>query len=74
MNQETFGRRLRAARERVALSQTDLARKLGMTRQALSQMETGKRRSEGVQLLASLALTLGVSTDYLVGLTEDNQH
>jgi transcriptional regulator with XRE-family HTH domain len=71
MNQETFGRRLRTAREKAALSQTDLARQLGMTRQALSQMETGKRRHEGAQLLAALARSLGVSTDYLVGVTEE---
>lgn len=74
MDHETFGRRLRTARERAELSQTALARKLGMTRQALSQMETGKRRSEGVQLLAALALSLGVSTDFLVGLTEETTH
>lgn len=61
--------RLRLARQRAGLSQDALADRTGLYPSELSQMEMG-RRLPTVPQLRQLALALGVSTDYLVGLQE----
>lgn len=67
---EDFGGRLRAARERKGLSQSDLASRSGLQPSAVSHFETG-RRSPSFENLRALADALGVSADYLVGRQED---
>lgn len=45
-----LGDRLRQAREYVGLSQDDVAKHLGVPRTALSNMETGQRRVDALEL------------------------
>jgi transcriptional regulator with XRE-family HTH domain len=70
MAPQEVGKRIQAARERKRWNQSDLARALGKARQHISLIEQGKQ-FPAVPLLRDIAMVLGVSTDYLLGLTED---
>ena len=63
---ETFGQRLARLREDAGLSQSALARRVGTSQSAISQMEAGDR-SPSYGMLVQLADALGVSLAYLVG-------
>jgi Zn-dependent peptidase ImmA (M78 family)/transcriptional regulator with XRE-family HTH domain len=55
---EELGRRLREARERVGLTQEEVARELGISRTAVALFEAGKRKVSGLEL-ARLAFLYG---------------
>ena len=61
---ETVGRRLRAHRELRELSLRELARRLGISPSAISQIETGKSRPS-VSTLYAIVSELGMSLDEL---------
>ena len=68
---DIVGERILVARRRQRLAQKDLAATIGMSQKHLSQVETGVKH--GLHLRAEavirLAKALGVSADYLLGLT-----
>ena len=64
-----FSSRLRAERERTGLDRKAFAEKIGQYKATYSAWENGSL--PGSSVLPSLAVTLGVSTDYLYGLTDD---
>jgi transcriptional regulator with XRE-family HTH domain len=66
--QDGVGQRLRAERERHRLSLRELARRLGMSPSALSQIETGRSRPS-VGTLYAIVTELGMSLDELFGST-----
>ena len=68
----TLGARLARVRRRRGITQTELAVALGdrYSQSMISQIETG-RSSLLLDGLVNAALELGVSTDYLLGLTDD---
>jgi transcriptional regulator with XRE-family HTH domain len=68
--QEEVGRRLRARREERRLSLRELARRLGISPSAVSQIETGKSRPS-VSTLYAIVTELGMSLDEL--FTSSNQ-
>ena len=45
-----LGKRIKAAREETGLSQEQVAKQLGIPRSAVSQMESGNRRVEAIEL------------------------
>ena len=61
--------RLRDIREDHDLTQTDVARLLGTTRQQVSKWETGVQMM-GVDKYIVLAKHYNISTDYLLGLID----
>lgn len=63
---ESFGGRLARMRADTGLSQSALARRVGVSQSAVSQMEAGDR-SPSYGMLVQLADALGVSVAYLVG-------
>lgn len=63
------GERLREERIAQNLTQEDMAKKLGITRQAYGNYETGKRDVDS-QTLVNLVKILNVSSDYLLGLSD----
>jgi transcriptional regulator with XRE-family HTH domain len=65
-----FSERLRTARELRKLSQAELAEKADLQPSAVSHFESG-RRSPSFQNLKALADALQVTTDYLIGRTNE---
>jgi len=66
-----FRERLSAAMDQAGLSRSALARQTGVDRSTLSQLLIeGETRLPNAQLVADSAAVLGVSTDWLLGLTE----
>jgi XRE family transcriptional regulator, fatty acid utilization regulator len=68
---ETMGDRIRMHRARLRLSQTALGERVGLSANAVSQLEKGEVEPRAVHLKA-LAKALGVSSDYLLGLTRQS--
>lgn len=65
----SFGQRLKELRIASQMSQTDLARRIGATNQAISQYEHDKRRPD-FEVLSQLADIFHVNSDYLLGKTD----
>ena len=62
---ENIAKRLKKLRLEKRLTQDDLAGRLHVTRQAVSNWETGKTQPD-IETLTQLAQTFGVSTEYLI--------
>lgn len=62
----TYSNRIRELREAKSLSQDQLAEKLNVTKQAISQYERGVRKPS-VPMLEALCDFFNVSSDYLLG-------
>lgn len=67
---EIFSERLSAIRIAKKIAATDVAKKLGISKAAISQFETGKNAPSAAILIA-LADFYDVSIDYLVGRSDD---
>jgi len=67
-----FGNILRYLREEMELSQVDLAKKLNITSQALSQYELNKRMPD-IEMINKIADFFNVSVDYLLGRTDEKK-
>jgi len=67
-----IGKRIQAARSRLGWTQSDLARALGKHRQHLNPLELGKQLLR-VDALIELADVLGVTTDYLLGRSPEEE-
>jgi transcriptional regulator with XRE-family HTH domain len=63
---ELLGDRIRKARERYGMSATELARRIGVSRQLLYMIESNKTPDPGALKVKAIAEVLGVSTDYLL--------
>jgi DNA-binding XRE family transcriptional regulator len=61
--------RIGSERIRLRLTQTELAKKVGVTSQSISQWETGQSACPAKRLIA-LAKIFNCSTDYLLGLSD----
>ena len=62
-----LNQRIREVRQARGMSQVELAGLLGVTKQSVSNWENDNIQPS-IEMLVKLALTLGVSTDYLLGL------
>ena len=70
INMSGFGKRLKEIRERMGISQRSFAKMLGLDPAQLFRYERGERvPTEPV--IKQVAEKLKVSTDYLLGLTDD---
>lgn len=65
-----FGARIKSTRKSLGLTQADLAKKIGVTKQAITTYETGIREPSFRNLI-KLSRALNVTTDWLLG--EDQQ-
>lgn len=63
-------RNLKKARESKNLSQEELAFLIGRTKPTISRYETGKR-DPSIEDLKKLCIALDKSSDYLIGLIDD---
>lgn len=66
---EQFNEKLRQLRIEHNLSQTDVANKLGLTRNAIGNYETGIREPS-LEILKKMCDLFDVSADYLIGRTD----
>jgi transcriptional regulator with XRE-family HTH domain len=66
-----FGRRLRKVRKKRDMSQSDLAEKADLDKTVISHFETGERGFPSAHNLREIAKALNVKSDYLIGLSEE---
>ena len=64
--EETIGKRISSNRKRLALTQEQLAEKLGVTAQAVSKWENDQSCPD-IAMLPRLAEIFSISTDELLG-------
>lgn len=65
------GARIREARERMGLSQGQLAYKANTTVTQISRLENNQRPGAAAQIVGRIAAVLDVSVDFLLGMTDD---
>ncbi len=68
--EQIFSKRLKELRKANGISQTELSKKLMIGRSTLAEYEAG-RISPTIAVAAAIARFFNVSTDYLLGLTDD---
>lgn len=64
---QNYGERLKAARKRAGLTQTELAEKLGITQKSYQRMESGCHDLK-MSTIFLLCQTLSISANWLMGL------
>ena len=67
LQNEGFGKRIRARRDQLELKQENLAEACGTTQSILSRIEAGKITQIKPDLIMKIANALQTSTDYLLG-------
>jgi transcriptional regulator with XRE-family HTH domain len=70
----TFGARVKYERERRRYSQNALAKLVGISQALLSKIEADKTVIPSGTTVKRLAKALWVSTDYLLGMDEDEKN
>jgi transcriptional regulator with XRE-family HTH domain len=68
-----LGRRVAAMRHQRELTQQELATSAGLQQTAVARLERGRQAAVRADTVLCLAEALQVSTDYLLGLTDDPQ-
>jgi transcriptional regulator with XRE-family HTH domain len=68
------GERLRALRKRRGLSAEKIARRADVSLRHLHRLEAGQRPNTAALTLTRVALALGTTVEYLLGITEDNRN
>ena len=68
---ELIFERLKALRKEQGLSAEQIARKADVSVRHLRRLEAGQRPNTSAVTLARVALALGTTVEYLLGLTED---
>jgi transcriptional regulator with XRE-family HTH domain len=66
-----IGIRIHKLRQERKMSQQDLARRIGVNQSFISKMESGEQINPNAETLKRLARALGCTTDYLVGMYEE---
>jgi transcriptional regulator with XRE-family HTH domain len=69
----TLGERVLLMRRRRGLTQRELAERAGINKNTISRLEQGDMKDLGGMLVAKIATALQVSTDYLLGMTEQEE-
>jgi transcriptional regulator with XRE-family HTH domain len=67
------GTRIRKLRQQRKMSQQELARLIGVNQSFISKMESGEQTNPNAETLKGLARALGCTTDYLVGMYQDEE-
>lgn len=70
INSNVFGSRLLALRKQAGLNQKELGEAIGLSHKAISTIESGARGTT-IEKLVALSCYFHVSTDYLLGITDD---
>jgi transcriptional regulator with XRE-family HTH domain len=70
---DSLGARIRQARLRYGMSQAELARRIGVSKNTMNLIESGKTPDPAVSRIRAIADTLNVSMDYLAGRSKDEE-
>ena len=73
MRDYDFAGRLKEARQRAGWSQTELGKRSGVHAMAISRLERGDKKDVTGATLRKLSIALRVSTDWLLGLTDEEE-
>jgi transcriptional regulator with XRE-family HTH domain len=68
---ERLGDRIRKARERYGMSQAELARRIGVSKNTMNLIESSKTPDPAASKVRAIADVLKVSADYLLGREEE---
>ena len=68
-----IGERIKKARERRGWNQRELAKQAQVNHAWISRLESGERHNISLEAASRLAVTLGVTLDYLAGITMTNR-
>ncbi len=71
MNANVLGTRLAELRGDRKWNQAELGRRLGVSRSHISRIESGETKNVSGELLVKIAKLFKVSTDYLLGMTQE---
>jgi len=69
----TLGERLKRQRQRRGLSQNGLAKVARVPQPLISMLEADTRQHTSSDVVRNLAKALGCTTDYLIGMHEDDE-
>jgi transcriptional regulator with XRE-family HTH domain len=69
---ERLGDRIRKARERYGMSQAELARRIGVSKNTMNLIESSKTPDPAASKVRAIADVLRVSADYLLGREEED--
>ncbi|MEG2183329.1 MAG: helix-turn-helix domain-containing protein [Cloacibacillus sp.] len=72
MTSDITAERIKDSRTKIGLSGQSLAEAIGVTQTSISRYETGKKKPS-FRTLKKISRTLNVSTDYLMGLSEESE-
>ena len=73
MGNETIGYRIRRARMFRGVTQAELARQIGLSANAMNQIERGHTRAPGADVIQRISRFLQVSADFLLCLSDEMQ-
>lgn len=68
-----IGKRVHRLRQKCKLTQQELATRAKVSQAIISKLETDERDNVTSDVLKGLARALGCTTDYLVGMHEDEE-
>lgn len=66
-----LGEKIQRLRRERGLTQTELAQRAGISQAIISRLERHRRGNVNADVLKALAKALGCTTDYLVGMHEE---
>lgn len=69
-----FGKRLRKLRKERKITQNELGETIGVSGRSIGQYETGMRTPDNIDIIVKLADFFQVTTDYLLGKTDDKNN
>jgi transcriptional regulator with XRE-family HTH domain len=68
-----FGMRIKRRREKLGISQSELARRVGIPPSKVSDWERGSRRDMNLSTALRVARALGCGIDHLAGTWDDDE-
>jgi putative transcriptional regulator len=72
--EKSLGERIRQARVRYGMSQAELARRIGISKTSMNEIERGETHDPRFSVVEAIARTLGMSLDDFASTVQGAQH